>query len=94
MKDHSVSSKYSGHNVLTCFAEIESVDPNLNTKSQNYKFNWFKDGILLTPRDKRLNKNGEIIEIIEYMDQPQHGIVLELNDIDVRILNITITSEK
>ena len=28
------------------------------------------------------------------MDQPQHGIVLELNEIDVRILNITITSEK
>ena len=41
-----------------------------------------------------MNKKGEIIEIIEYMDQPQHGIVLELNEIDVRIDNITITSKK
>ena len=41
-----------------------------------------------------MNKKGEIIEIIEYMDQPQHGIVLELNEIDVRMSKITIASEK
>ena len=77
------TSKYTGHKVLTCFADVESLDRNFNTTPRNYEFNWFKNGHLLQKEKQRLNSNGQIIEIIEPMKEPQPGIVLKLNQIQV-----------
>ena len=86
--------KYTGHRVLTCFANVEQFDSNFETTAQYYKFEWHKtikteDGleeIKLSTSEKRKNSKNETVEIIEYMNQPQPGIVLTLNNIEVLIL--------
>ena len=76
---------FSGHRVLTCFANVESFNPNFNTTSQNYEFQWLKNGSALSIFKKRKNSKNEVIEIIEYINKPLPGIVLTLNEIEVYI---------
>ena len=73
---------------------MERFDSNFKTTAQYYKFEWIKTiktktglkEIKLSTSEKRKNSKNETVEIIEYMNQPQPGIVLTLNNIEVVIL--------
>ena len=77
---------------------MERFDSNFETTSRHYKFEWLKtiktkDGLeetKLSTSEKRKNSKNETVEIIEYMNQPQPGIILTLNNIEVLILLVQI----
>ena len=85
--DDQIVKTLTGHRVLTCFANVERFNSNFNTTSANYDFQWLKKvGKGRKPlfvSGIRRNSKNEIIEIIEYMSEPQPGIVLTLNEIEV-----------
>ena len=88
--DQQIPKTLTGHRVLTCFANVERYNSNFNTTAENYKFEWLKNGIPLSENVTRKNSKNEIIEIMEKMSQPQPGIVLTLNDIEVVIFILLV----